>query len=198
MNTESITPNPQVATSDTSPSAFSQVAVVGAVTMTLAGVSFLATLVLVLSLWMPAWVATFATTLLLTATSLAVFASGKPGSRLRGAPINSGYVAFSAASLGAQPAPVLESVFHESGVYPSHESGVHPSPVHSVEAAQEIEAAEFEDALPENDDQETTVVRNADRLLYPGEHTGLGQHVGLGQRTTRPMFQKTTQQSLAR
>jgi len=193
MNTEPLTPNSQVATSDTSLSALSQVAVVGAVTMTLAGVSFLVTMVLVLSLWMPSWVAALATTVLLTATSLAVFASGKPGSRLRGTPISTGYVAFSAASLGAQPAPVppvLEPQFHESGI--------HPSPVQSFEPVQAIEVAEFEDALPENDEQETTVVRNVDRLLNPSERAALGQQIGLGQRTTRPMFQKTTQPSLAR
>jgi hypothetical protein len=216
MNNESLTPNfgatasnattSDTATSDTTPVALSQVAVVGAVTMTLAGLSFLVTLVLVLSLWMPSWVATLATTLLLTATSLAVFASAHPNSRLRGAPISKGYAAFPIAPVSVEaeprPAPVLDPAFQGTVIPASPVESFEPvresEAVQAIEATQEIEAAEFEDALPENDEQETTVVRHVDRLLNPAERAAFGQHVGLGHRTTNPLFQKSTQPSIAR
>ena len=65
-------------------------------------------------------------------------------------------------------------------------------PVQSFKPMQAMETIEFEDAQPENDDQETTVVRHVAMLMDRGERSGGAPP------STRPMLRKATQPSIAR
>ncbi len=162
------------------PMGMSQASVVGAVTMTLAGVSLLATLVLVLGSWIPSWAATLTLTLILTAISLAAFASARPGSRLRGS--NAQGTNGPAARIGEteRRAPAIAMAPRPRK---NAAARIEPTP---------IEAVEFETAISEDDEQETTAVRHVVDTLLERQ-----SRVTRPERPQTPEFRKSTRPSIA-
>jgi hypothetical protein len=159
----------------------SQPNVVGAVSMTLAGISLLATIVLVLNSWVPAWVTTLALTVVLTALSLAVFASADPRSRLR----NFGF---------ATPGTKLSSLV-EGQLTRDVDTATTDNVTAEEVAAEEVAAEEVaaEEVLLEDDEQDVTAVRQVNLLM-----NRQARPAAPPTRNTQPLFRKSTQPSIAR
>jgi hypothetical protein len=153
----------------------SQPNVVGAVSMTLAGISLLATIVLVLNSWVPAWVTTLALTVVLTALSLAVFASADPRSRLRN---------FGFATPGTKLSSLVEGQL-------THD--VDTAMTNNVTDEATAEEVAAEEVLLEDDEQDVTAVRQVNLLM-----NRQARPAAPPTRNTRPLFRKSTQPSIAR
>jgi hypothetical protein len=157
-------------------SPLSQAKIVGAVSMALAGFFLLATLVLALSVWIPAWTATLGVSTVLTALSLAAFASADPGSRLRSFDFQS-----------HSTAPTLRESEPASDQAPTEYTG----PVADVLPVRAIEEHEYEEATMLDDEQETTAVRHVAALL------NTQRPMKASVRATDPMFPRSTRSSIA-